>query len=95
MHEITVKMAHTKQTEERKQTIKRLKHRIGMDIAIMYINYGMTTDMRGRLMERMGGLLESAWSGMSSKRERKREEKHQESHSLLNLQERVHPPWVE
>ena len=54
MHKLTVKMAHTKQTEERKQTIERLKQRIGMDIAMMYVNYGMTTDVRDRLMERMG-----------------------------------------
>ena len=47
-------MAHTKQTEEKKQTIDKLKQRIGMDLATMYVNYGMTLDVGDKLVERMG-----------------------------------------
>ena len=46
-------MVHTKQTEEKRQRIDRLKQRIGMDLAMMYVNYGLTTDVRDKLMERM------------------------------------------
>ena len=47
------KMVCTKQTEEKKQTIDRLKQRIGMDLATMFMNYGLTTDIRDMLMDRM------------------------------------------
>ena len=47
-------MAHAKQTEVRKETINRLKQRIGLDLATMYVNYGMTLDVCDKLMECMG-----------------------------------------
>ena len=34
--------------------IDRLKQRIGLDLAMIYINCGMFTDVRDKLMERMG-----------------------------------------
>ena len=47
-------MAYTKKTEVRKETINRLKQRIGLDLAKMYVNYGMTIDVCDKLMEHMG-----------------------------------------
>ena len=46
-------MAHTKQTEVRKETIDRLKQRIGLDLATIYVNYGMPLNVHDKLMECM------------------------------------------
>ena len=47
-------MAHMKQTEVRKETIDKLKQRIGLDLATMYVNYGMMLDVCDKLIEHMG-----------------------------------------
>ena len=70
------KMVCTKQTEEKRQTIDRMKQRIGMDLAMMYVNYGMYTDVRDKLMKKMGWTATECieWD------ERKREGRLQEIH---------------